>query len=128
MIVSEGEDYEILKGPTPAMNATGDEQLYSESIIADVTTDVYELVQKTVNISDLVGKDLALLYSKGTTAAWKFNTKYYDNTGVNIAGNLASITDIVQRFNCMAKINGISCTIEAVFTDSLPPQIWKVIS
>lgn len=27
MIVSEGEDYEILKGPTPAMNATGDEQL-----------------------------------------------------------------------------------------------------
>ena len=26
-------------------------------------------------------------------------TKYYDNTGVNIAGNLASITDIVQRFN-----------------------------
>lgn len=79
--------------------AVGEEQLYSESIIADVTTDVFELVQNTVNISDLVGKDLALLYSKGTTAAWKFNTKYYDNTGVNIAGNLASITDIVQRFN-----------------------------
>ena len=79
--------------------ASGDEQLYSESIAADVTTDVFELVQNTVNISDLVGKDLALLYSKGTTAAWKFNTKYYDNTGVNIAGNLASITDIVQRFN-----------------------------
>ena len=77
----------------------GDEQLYSESIIADVTTDVFELVQNTVNISDLVGKDLVLIYSKGTTAAWKFNSKYYDNTGVNIAGNLASITDIVQRFN-----------------------------
>ncbi len=77
----------------------GDEQLYSESVAADVTTDVFELVQNTVNISDLVGKDLALLYSKGTTAAWKFNTKYYDNTGVNIAGILASITDIVQRFN-----------------------------
>ena len=77
----------------------GDEEIYSESIIADVTTDVFELVQNTVNISDLVGKDLALLYSKGTTAAWKFNTKYYDNTGVNIAGNLASLTNIVQRFN-----------------------------
>ena len=47
----------------------GDEQLYSESVVADVTTEIYELVQKTVNISDLAGKDLVLLYSKGTTAA-----------------------------------------------------------
>lgn len=84
----------ILENP-----AEGEKQFYSEYNVEDVTTDVFELVQNTVNISDLVGKDLALLYSKGTTAAWKFNTKYYDNTGVNIAGNLASLTDIVQRFN-----------------------------
>jgi uncharacterized protein YfkK (UPF0435 family) len=79
-------------------NTIEDEQ-YIESNSEDIITDIYELVQNTVNISDLVGKDLVLLYSKGTTAAWKFNTKYYDSTGVNIAGNLASITNIVQRFN-----------------------------
>lgn len=75
------------------------EQSYSESIIADVTTDVFELVQNTVNISDLVGKDLALICSRVTSAAWKFNTKYYETTDINMAGNLASITKIVRRFN-----------------------------
>lgn len=77
----------------------GDEQLYSESVVADVTTEIYELVQKTVNISDLAGKDLVLICSKETMAAWKFSTKYYLNTAVNIAGNLASVSDIVQKFN-----------------------------
>lgn len=76
-----------------------DEQTYSESNIEDVTTDIYELVQNTVNISDLVGKDLVLICSRVTSAAWKFNTRYYETTGINIAGNLASITKIVRRFN-----------------------------
>lgn len=75
------------------------EQSYSESVIADVTTEIYELVQNTVNISDLVGKDLVLICSRVTMAAYEFNNKYYTNAAINISGNLVSITSNIQRFN-----------------------------
>jgi hypothetical protein len=77
------------------------EQSYSESIIADVTTDVFELVQNTVNISDLVGKDLVLICSRVNMAAYEVSSKgnYYTNAAINISGNLASITGNIQRFN-----------------------------